>query len=108
MIRQIDVEDLQVRLQTGQPTVLVDVREPWEFAICHLDGALLMPLGELDEHVETLQVPAGAQVVVYCHHGVRSLHGAAYLQGCGVADVVSLRGGIDAWAWRIDTKMDKY
>lgn len=108
MVGQIDVETLQARLLAGDPTVLVDVREPWEHAYCHLPDSQLMPLGELDSHIEGLQVPDGALVVVYCHHGVRSLHGAAYLNHCGVTAAVSLRGGIDAWSLRVDPRVPRY
>ncbi|MBI5608998.1 MAG: hypothetical protein HY902_08960 [Deltaproteobacteria bacterium] len=108
MIAQIEPEELQARLQAGEPTVLVVVREPWEHSYCHLAGDVLLPLGELDECADTLQVPPGALVVVYCHHGVRSLHGAAYLQGRGFAPVSSLRGGIDAWSTRVDPRIPHY
>ncbi len=108
MITQIEPEELQARLDAGELTVLVDVREPWEHEYCHLNGAVLLPLGELDEGAETLQVAEDALVVVYCHHGVRSLHGAAYLQGQGVAKVASLRGGIEAWSTRINPKIPRY
>lgn len=108
MIAQIHPAALRDRLAAGQPTVLVDVREPWEHQYCHLAGDVLMPLGELDEHAADLQVPPGALVVVYCHHGVRSLHGAAYLQGLGVGPVASLQGGIDLWSAEVDPAVPRY
>ena len=57
---------------------------------------------------EELAPPPGALVVAYCHHGVRSLSAAAYLQAQGLSDVVSLAGGIDAWSLRVDPKVPRY
>jgi rhodanese-related sulfurtransferase len=84
---------------------LLDVRNPDEFAICQLPGATLVPLPELSLRLD--EVPEDCDVVVYCHHGIRSLQGAAILGQTG-RRAVSLRGGIDAWSQLIDPALQRY
>lgn len=105
MIPQIQPSDLKRMLDAGQPVVLLDVREPEEHAYCALPGSVLIPLGELAGRVE--EVPAGAPVVVYCHHGVRSLSGAAILLRAGI-EAMSLAGGIDRWSLAVDPTVPRY
>ena len=68
----------------------------------------VMPLAARSWRVGEVDPPAGATVVVYCHHGVRSLTGAAFLERAGVANVASLAGGIDAWSARVDPAVPRY
>ena len=108
-VPEMDVETCAALLagpEEARP-VLVDVRTPGEFALAKLDGAHLCPLHELEEHAEWLSSLRGRNVVVYCHHGIRSLHGAAWLAQLGV-EAVSLRGGIDAWSLRVDPSVPRY
>lgn len=107
-MREITVEALAERLEKGEPTVLVDVREHWEHEIAHLPESILAPLGVLPDHVDEIPEAEDALVVVYCHHGIRSLGGAAILQRLGIEKAVSLAGGIDAWSRRIDPKVPRY
>src|SRR5437660_11313 len=79
-----------------------------EHAYCRLPESLLVPLPELPSRVEEVQPPAGALVVVYCHHGVRSLRGAALLRQAGHENVASLAGGIDAWSLMVDPAVPRY
>lgn len=88
------------------PVTLLDVREPWEFERCRIDGSRLIPLAQLPARLGELD-PALPTVVI-CHHGVRSLRAAAYLEHCGFADVVNLSGGIDAWAKTVDPGVPVY
>jgi rhodanese-related sulfurtransferase len=108
MVRQINVRDLAARLQSAEPTFLLDVRQPWENAVAALPGSVLVPLGELPADGPSLQPPPGALLVVYCHHGIRSLSGAAILESLGFTDVVSLSGGIDAWSLLVDPTVARY
>jgi adenylyltransferase/sulfurtransferase len=108
MVRQIGVEELAARLQAGERVYLVDVRQPWEHEIAALPGSVLVPLDELVARGEEIAPPEGATVVAYCHHGVRSLSAAVLLERMGLADVVSLRGGIDAWSLRVDPRVARY
>ncbi|HYI02648.1 rhodanese-like domain-containing protein [Hyalangium sp.] len=86
---------------------LLDVRFPNEHAWVALPGSVLIPLPELEERAEELEAFRGRPVVVYCHHGVRSLHGAAYLISRGL-EAVSLRGGIDLYSRMVDRSLRRY
>ena len=100
--------ELAARLAAGALLTLVDVRTPAEHALVALPGSRLMPLHALDAAPDAAFEPLqGQEVVVYCHHGVRSLHGAAFLRARGV-DAVSLAGGIDAWSREIDASVLRY
>jgi rhodanese-related sulfurtransferase len=108
MIQQIQPTELRRKLDAGEPVYLVDVRNSDEHAYCRLPDSLLVPLPELAGRVDEVQPPDGALVVVYCHHGVRSLRGAAILGAAGHANVASLAGGIDAWSLLIDPAVPRY
>lgn len=90
----------------GREVTLVDCREPWEHALVSLPGALLIPLGTLADRAD--EVPRDKPVVVYCHHGVRSRHGAHLLRMRGVVEARSLAGGIDHWADAYDPALPRY
>jgi rhodanese-related sulfurtransferase len=107
MIPQIQPQELKRLLECGAPVLLLDVREPQEYAWCHLPGSLHIPLGELPARIGELDV-RDELVVVYCHHGIRSLSGAAILLQAGFPNVASLAGGIDRWAVQIDPSVPRY
>ena len=107
-IRQISVRDVNAMLSAGTPLLLLDVREPEEHAFCHLPGSVLMPLGDLPTRWEELEVPDDAMVVVYCHHGVRSLRGAGFLEHVGLTNVASMAGGIEEWSLAVDPTVPRY
>jgi rhodanese-related sulfurtransferase len=73
-----------------------------------LPDSVLLPLPELPGRLDEVQPPAGALVVVYCHHGIRSRSGAAILEQHGIGPVASLAGGIDAWSLEIDPTVPRY
>lgn len=108
MVQQIRVEQLAEKLKAGEPIYLLDVRQPEEHEYCHLPDSTLIPLPELPSRVDEVHPPEGALVVVYCHHGVRSLSGAAILMRAGHENVASLAGGIEAWSVRIDPAVPRY
>jgi rhodanese-related sulfurtransferase len=108
MIPQISPTELKRKLDSGEPVYLVDVRNPEEHAYCRLPESLLVPLPELAARIDEVQPPEGALVVVYCHHGVRSLRGAAILHQAGHENAASLAGGIDAWSLTIDPTVPRY
>ena len=107
-VQQIGVGELAKMLERGDALVLLDVREPWEREIAEIPGSVLIPLGELAERASELTVPEGAPVVVYCHHGVRSLSGGAVVRGACAAESWSLAGGIDAWSRFVDPSVPRY
>jgi rhodanese-related sulfurtransferase len=107
VVPQIQPNDLKGLLDGGAPVLLVDVRQPEEHVYCNLPGSLLIPLGELKARVQEIE-PGEALVVVYCHHGVRSLSGAAILAQAGIPNVASLAGGIDRWSLTVDPGVPRY
>ncbi len=107
-LMQISVTDLSTKLAAGEPVYLLDVREPDEHAFCKLPGDVLIPLGELVGRVDEVAPPAGVPVVVYCHHGVRSLRAVGFLRTQGFDTAMSLAGGIDAWSRLVDAAVPRY
>ncbi len=107
-MQEIGGSELARRLDAGEPVYLIDVREPWEHRLAALPGSVLVPLGDLPARAGDLAPPAGALVVTYCHHGVRSLSAAGFLARLGMGRVVSLAGGIDAWSLEIDPTVPRY
>ena len=106
-MRSLQPSELKALLDTSAcAPVILDVREPWEYAICHIDGCRLIPMAELPSHLEELDPKA--TIVVICHHGMRSQAIARFLEQAGFVDVANLQGGIDAWAREIDPKMAQY
>lgn len=108
MPKQMHPEMLANKLAAGEPVYLVDVREHWEHEHCRLPDSVLLPLGEISERLDEVEPPAGSTIVVYCHHGVRSLSGAAILEMNGFPEAYSLTGGIEAWSLLIDPKVPRY
>jgi adenylyltransferase/sulfurtransferase len=108
MVRQLNVQELAQTLASGEPVHLLDVRQPWEHEIAALPDSQLVPLPELPARIAEIAPPRGALVVVYCHHGIRSLHAAGFLERAGFPAVASLAGGIDAWSLHVDPKMPRY
>jgi len=108
MVAQMSVDDLAERLRLGRPVHLLDVRQPWEHDAAALPGSQLIPLGELASRLDEVVPADGVPVVVYCHHGIRSLNGAYLLSQNGFGEVYSLAGGIDAWSLRIDPTLPRY
>ena len=86
--------------------VLLDVREPWEYRIVHLDDSVLIPMRQIPAAVDTLD--RDRETIVICHHGVRSRQVALYLERLGFTNVVNLKGGMDAWAKHTDTTFPTY
>lgn len=85
---------------------LVDVREQWEFDICQINGAILMPMGEIA--MTYVNLNKDSKIALYCHSGIRSMHVADFLLSKGFQSLVNLQGGIDAWAQEIDTTVERY
>jgi rhodanese-related sulfurtransferase len=91
----ISAEEVHAALQRGEPLLVLDVREPWEWAQGHVAGACHMPMNEVPARLDELD--RAAPVVVVCHLGQRSAMVTRYLQARGFADVRNLDGGMDRW-----------
>jgi len=88
------------------PPLLLDVREPWEYAICRIEGSELLPMRQIPSAVNSLE--ASRPTVVICHHGIRSQQVARFLDQQGFQRVINLQGGIAAWANDVDPGMPTY
>jgi rhodanese-related sulfurtransferase len=103
---QIEVEDLDLMRRENRDFFVLDVRERWEADICALPGSVNVPLSTLPQNLARL--PPDCPLVVLCHHGMRSMQATVWLRGKGFANAVNLRGGIDAWARRVDPAIATY
>lgn len=96
-----------VELLKDKQARFIDVREPWEFATAKIEGAVLMPMGDVPSRAHQ-ELDPEERLVVVCHHGVRSLNTAVWLRNQGFEQAQSLRGGIDAWAAEVDPSVPRY
>lgn len=104
--RDLSAAELDALRRDGKSPRIIDVREPWEFAIACLDDAQLMPLGGIQEWADTLD--RDQFFVVMCHHGSRSAMACAYLRARGFKNVANLEGGIHAWSMTVDARVPRY
>ena len=105
-IPQLSPAELQRWRQDGKAFLLLDVRNDEETAICALPDSIHIPMNLIP--LRSNELPDGLPIVVYCHHGIRSLHTAMYLADAGFETLYNLQGGIDAWAAQIDENMARY
>ncbi|TAJ19834.1 MAG: sulfurtransferase [Rugosibacter sp.] len=107
-MHQITASQLQEWLSnnTRTPPVLLDVREPWEFATCRIPQAISMPMSTLPAHY--LELDRTADIVMICHHGARSFQSGLFLENVGFGAIVNLQGGVAAWARDVDPAMPTY
>jgi adenylyltransferase/sulfurtransferase len=104
---KITPAELKARLDRGEPFRLIDVREPEEWAVARLPKAELLPLSQFQQQ-GIKELGPDEDIVLYCHHGVRSGRVQDYLKAQGFTNVKNLTGGIDAWATQIDPTMKRY
>jgi sulfur-carrier protein adenylyltransferase/sulfurtransferase len=102
----ITVDELQRRLQQGETPFILDVRNPEEFQICRIPGSHFLPLPQLPQRYDELD--KNREMVVHCKSGMRSAKAIAFLKQQGFTKLRNLKGGILAWADRIDKSMPKY
>ena len=103
---EIGVEELKRMLDEKRPLKIVDVREPHEWDICRIPGAKLIPLSEFVGRIGELDT--AEEIVLHCHHGMRSMKALELLRTAGFKKLKSLKGGIDDWADKIDPAMPRY
>jgi rhodanese-related sulfurtransferase len=98
-----EVKDLLAR---REKFLFVDVREKWEYDTSRIEGTTLIPLGEIPSNLARLE--EAGEVVLLCHHGIRSLDAAAWLRSQGVEGARSMAGGIDRWSAEVDPSVPRY
>ncbi|NBS55476.1 MAG: sulfurtransferase [Betaproteobacteria bacterium] len=105
-MKQLGPTELKARLAAGDKLQLLDVREDWEFQTAHIEGSILIPMGQVASRIAELD--SAAETVVICHHGGRSMQVAGLLEQLGFPNVINLAGGVDAWARLVDPSMPVY
>ena len=106
MPSEMTARELASRLAGPAVPLVLDVREPEEIAIASLKGARTIPMNDIpSRHGE---LPRDAEIVVLCHHGMRSAQVVGFLAAQGFTQVVNLRGGIDAWSLDVDPSVPRY
>ena len=107
-MQQITPQDLQQWLADPERTapVLLDVREPWEYQTCRIEGSTLVPMNTIPARAPELD--SAADTVVICHHGARSFQVAMFLERNGFSSLYNLQGGVNAWAHQVEPAMPKY
>lgn len=103
---EISPDQVASRLQRGEPLLLLDCREPEEWPQARIEGAVLIPMGDLPGRLTELDPEQ--PVIVYCHHGIRSRSVAHFLAQQDFEEVRSMTGGIDAWSQQIDPAVPRY
>ena len=106
MIPEITVTELSEKLKYEDSFILLDVREPEEVAIVHLPGSVHIPMGDIPGRLHELD--PDKEIIVYCHHGIRSMRVAMFLAQRDFTQVKNLAGGIDAWALDVAPGMTRY
>lgn len=104
---EITPEQVSEMSKQGESFSLIDVREPWEFETAKIEGARLIPMGDVPTRAHQELDPED-HIVVYCHHGVRSMNVTAWLRQQGFEKAQSMAGGIDAWSRAVDPKVPVY
>jgi len=103
---EINPDELKRKLEAGEKVNLLDVREPWERQTSSITPSAHIPMGDIPARLQELD--PDEHIVVYCHHGVRSMNVTAWLRQQGFETVQSLRGGIDQWSRQIDSRVPLY
>lgn len=101
-----ELSPIAVQTELARGAILLDVRQPEELELAAVCGALHIPMGEIPHRLA--EVPPDATVVVLCHHGMRSLQVARFLERNGYADVINVAGGIDAWSDSVEPSIPHY
>lgn len=105
-IKQLSAIDLQNKIQRSEDIFLLDVREPFEFNFCRIEGSVSIPLNQIPARLKELDFDK--EIVTICHHGIRSMQAANFLAQVGFKSVSNLSGGVDAWSLQCDSAMPRY
>ncbi|WP_437231034.1 rhodanese-like domain-containing protein [Planctomicrobium sp. SH661] len=105
---EVDCETVRSLQADGEQFLFLDCREQDEYDVARIEGAVLLPMSEMQSRVDELESSRDARIVVHCHHGGRSLRVANWLRNQGFSKTQSMAGGIDAWSLRIDPEVPRY
>ena len=106
---EISPAEVQKRIDAGEKLHLIDVREPDEYALARIQGAALIPMRAIPAELQALETQADeGPLMVYCHHGVRSLNVVNWLRNQGLESCQSISGGIDLWSLTVDPSVPRY
>lgn len=105
-MKQLSASELKIRIQQPEPPFLLDVRESHEFRHASIANSVLIPLNQLPQRLAELNPQQ--EIVVICHHGMRSQQAANYLEQSGFQAIANLKGGIDAWSLECDSSVARY
>jgi rhodanese-related sulfurtransferase len=105
---EVSCTEVRERLDRSDNLLLLDCREQQEFATVRIEGATLLPMSEIQQRVGELSEWKERPIVVYCHHGGRSLQVTYWLRQQGYLHTQSMAGGIDGWAVQIDPSLRRY
>tara|TARA_B110000285_G_scaffold215985_1_gene262850 strand:+ start:2997 stop:3317 length:321 start_codon:yes stop_codon:yes gene_type:complete len=106
MNKEISALEASILRNNNEDVILLDVREDSELEICRIENALHIPMNEIPERCEAL--PLDRPLVVFCHHGMRSMSVLHYLESRGFENVINMGGGIHAWATDVDNSTPLY
>lgn len=104
---EIAPKDVRRRLDEGERIRLIDVREPAEYQVARIDGAELIPMRTVPQALPSLDAD-DTPLIVYCHHGIRSLNVVSWLRQQGIENALSMAGGIDRWSLEVDPSVPRY
>ncbi|MDH5408873.1 MAG: rhodanese-like domain-containing protein [Gammaproteobacteria bacterium] len=106
-MRHFSPQELKQHLDTvAERPLLLDVRETWEFERCHIEGSILISMGQIRDKMSELDPER--ETVIICHHGIRSRQVAYYLEQYGFTNLINLDGGVEHWARDVDPSMNRY
>lgn len=106
---EVSPQEANLRLSGDTKALIIDVREPDEWAQAHIDGAVLIPMQSVPSELPKIEALADEQdLMVICHHGVRSLQVASWLRAHGIDNAFSVAGGIDRWSREINADVPRY
>lgn len=103
---EIDPKNVKEMLDRGEVGLFIDVREPWEHETSHVEGATLIPLRQIPANLTRFQ--DAKQIILFCHHGTRSMNAVTWLRSQGIENARSMAGGIDRWSVEVDPQVPRY
>jgi len=105
---EITIDDVKKLIDSEADFLFLDCRQESEYETASIEGATLLPMGEIAQRVEELEEHKQRQIVIHCHHGGRSLRVAQWLRQQGFEHAQSMMGGIDGWSQQIDESIPRY